>query len=92
MIQVRRLQHLAEEPPEEEQLLVAVGGRCPAGDLAVRPLERVHGEGDRLFVGDLLQRAVTAHPGTLLALALEIREAVAAEVAQPAVVDREVLA
>ena len=91
VIQVGRLQHLAEEPPEEEQLLVGVGGRGPAGDLAAGLLERFCSEGDRLLEGNLFQRAGAAHPRPPLALALEVRKAVAAVVAQPAIVDREIL-
>src|SRR4029077_5881282 len=91
VIEVRRLQYLAEEPAEEEELLVRVGRRCPAGNLPARLLERIGGEGDGLLVGDFFEGAVAPHPGALLPLALEVRKAEPAAVTEPAVVDGDVL-
>ena len=92
VVDVRRAQHLAEQPLEEEEFLVTGCGRRPARDLPAGLLEGVGRERDHLVVSHPLKLAVAPDLRPVLRAALEMREAVAAGVAEPAVIDREVLA
>src|SRR2546428_9950925 len=58
--------------------------------MATRLLQRVGRERDHLVVGHLLERAVASDLRPVLPRALELGEAVAAHIAEPAVVDREI--